>query len=110
MTGRSHSRGRLGRQCPQHQLRRRAAESLFKQIIHKLLLGLLLRQPSSIDMRSFGFVPFDQSLLGHDLHQFEDGGVTGFAVLAERLMHLADSARPAAPEYSQNCQLRISRS
>ena len=30
----------------------------------------------------------------------ERGGVTGFAVPAERFMHLADSAWPTAPEHS----------
>src|SRR5262245_16291715 len=104
------SRGFLGRQRTHHKLRRRAAEGFFQQIVDQLLLSLLLRKPCLIDMCSLRLVPLDQSLLGHDLHQFEHGRVTCFAVTAEYFMHLPDSTRPAAPEHSQYSQLRICRS
>src|SRR5207249_3078725 len=63
-------------------------------------------------LKDVGALPVvtDHEALGrHDLERLEDGGVAGIAVDIDRLVHLADRARPAIPEHAQNGQLGSSR-
>src|SRR5882762_5574226 len=62
-------------------------------------------------MRARAGVPFDEFLLGHDLQQLEDGGVTDrlLSFSAQGVMHFAHGAPAATPQDGEDLQLRIGR-
>ena len=58
-------------------------------------------------MRAPGLVPCDESLVGHNLEQFENGGVGG--VTAKGFVNLANRAWAEFPQNLEDFQLTISR-
>src|SRR5439155_22218364 len=51
-----------------------------------------------------------EAFLDHDLQQLEDGRVADRPGMVEGLVDIADGARTALPQHTQNFQLRVRRS
>src|SRR4051794_1147384 len=101
-------RGRpLGRERLEDELRRGSAEGTVDQVADQLTLGLLLGQLRLVDMGSIADIAADKPLVGHDLEHLERGGIRGWALARERLVHLADGACAALPEDPQDGEFRV---
>ena len=74
-----------------------------------LLLGLLLRQASAINMGTLRFIPVQQSFLEHDLHYFQDSRVARLLLGIDLFPNPADRARALTPQDAQDAQLSLCR-
>ncbi|SPE55686.1 hypothetical protein SBV1_2280006 [Verrucomicrobia bacterium] len=90
-----------------HQPGRRAAEHALKQMPHELALGMVFAQGCLVDVGTLGFISFEQALLEHDLHGFEDRRVTGFLLGADLLPNFTHRAGAVLPQDGQDRQLGL---
>lgn len=98
--------GRLSRrQGMQDQFARRASKRSLEQVSDKLPLGNGFRRGRPVNMTPRGFITPDQPFLGHDLHEFQGGGVA--RARFQFVENLSDGARTSAPEHTEDSELRV---
>jgi hypothetical protein len=90
------ARGRLCRQGAHYQASGRTAESPSQQVAGNLPLRLLFGRAGLVDVRSETLAADEQTLLGHQLHRLQRGGVAD--VLAEFVVDFPHRRHSQAPE------------
>src|SRR5205814_47739 len=84
-------------------------EAPLEQITRKLLLNQLARMDGGVHVRAVRLIALEQSFLRHDLHELQHRRVLrGLPFPPQRLINLADGARAAVPENSENFKLGLS--
>jgi hypothetical protein len=96
------ARGLRG-QGAEHEARSRPAEGAGKEVRGELLLRALLGNGRLVEVRPEAFAARHQSLLVHELHLLQRGGVA--ASLVEGLVNFADRAGPALPQDGEDVEL-----
>src|SRR5262249_21711414 len=100
----------LGRRLPRaqrllYEQGGRAAEGALEEIPEQLALGLFGRGPRRVHVGPLALIATDQALLRHDLQELQDGGVAELPAPGQPVVDLADRARTALPEHSQDLEL-----
>ena len=98
------ARSRLRRQGAHHQASGRTAERAFQQVARDLLLGLLLRDAGLVNVRSETLAADEQTLLRHQLHLLQRGGVA--VVFAELRRGLPVRSPAPASRGRLECRVR----
>ena len=76
----------------------------------QLLLGPLARLRRFIDVSALLLVAKQQSLVGHDLHELQDGAVLRRPPPVDHLIHLPHGGRPGRPKNGEDFEFRVGRS
>ena len=95
----------LRRKGMKHQVAGGAVEHTLQHVRGELALGLFGGLLGFIDVRALVFVTPDQAFGGHDLHEFQNGGVAESFFFVEGVMDFADGGGPAIPENLKDLQL-----
>jgi len=88
----------------EHKLAGRTIKYTIERVRCKLALGFLGGEASLVDMGALLLVATDEALGGHDLHQFQDGGVAQFPFCGECVVNVADGGGAAVPEDVQDIE------
>ena len=81
----------------------------MQQIAHHLLLGLLGGHGGAVAMGAVGIIAEDETFLRHDLHEFENGGISQGRItrLVDDGHHIANRGGMPLPKGSQNGHFRL---
>lgn len=97
----------LHRQRLQDQISRRTAKRPIEQRPQQSLLRLLLRSSGTVDLRTQRLVTHQQTLVGHDLHELENGRMADRLPLAEILEHLSNGGGFFVPDHIEDVALGL---
>src|SRR5438270_557121 len=92
-----------------HKLLCGTVEGAFEQVIQQALSRMRALEPRRIQVRAFRLVSVQQTLVHHDLHQFEHRRITCGLPFTEVLIDAAHRHRPSLPEDLKNLQLSLGR-
>ena len=95
----------LRRKGMKHQFAGGPVEDALQHVRGELALGLFGGLLRFIDVRALVFVTPHQSFGGHNLHEFQNGGVAESLLFVEGVVDFADGGRPAIPEHLKDLQL-----
>jgi hypothetical protein len=90
-----------------HELGSRAAEGMVHKVTHHLPLSLLSGHPCLIDVSAGGFIPFDEALGGHNLHELQNGGVAKLAAAFESGVDVANGAGTQVPKNAEDFEFGV---
>jgi len=88
----------------QHKLAGGAFKDAFERIGGKLAFRLLGGKAGRINVGALLHIAADEAFDGHNLHEFEDGGVAEVLSFGKRGVHIAYGGRAAVPEDVENIE------
>ena len=88
----------------QHKLAGGAFKDAFERVRGKLAFSFLGGKAGFVNMGALLFITAYQALDGHDLHEFQDGGVAEIPFFGKRGVDIADGGRAAVPKNVENIE------
>jgi hypothetical protein len=79
----------------------------LQKMTRKLALRPFARFGRLVDVGALAFIAAQKPLFGHDLHEFQKGGVLRVASTANHLVNVAHRSAPHAPENCENFQFGV---